>query len=199
MRYLVVAAHPLADSFNAALRQAVIEGLTRAGHEIDLLDLYAERFDPVLSAAERTAYFAPAADHTRIERAALDGQIARLRRAEGIVLVYPTWWFGFPAILKGWLDRVWLPGVAFELGGPALRPGLRQVTRLAVVTSYGSPAWYIRLVMRDPARRIVRRGLATLCHPRCRTRFLALYGMDGADERRRRRFLAKVRRRLASL
>lgn len=191
MRYLVIAAHPLPDSFSAALRQTVVDTLAAAGHEVDLLDLYAERFDPVLSADERARYFEAGGNLGGIEE-----QVARLRRAQGVVLVYPTWWFGFPAMLKGYFDRIWVPGVAFELGGPALQRKLDTITRFAVVTTYGSPWWFIRLVMGDPMRRILRRGLAALCHRRCKTLFLALYGMDRNSERRRRRFMEQVRRRL---
>ncbi|HEX7969170.1 MAG TPA: NAD(P)H-dependent oxidoreductase [Stellaceae bacterium] len=191
-RYLVIFAHPRSDSFSAALRHAAVETLAAAGHQVDLLDLYETGFDPALSAEERAAYF-----ETGRNRASIEEHAARLERAQGIVLIYPSWWFGFPAILKGYFDRVWIPGLAFDLGRVSLRGKLRNITRFAVVTSYGSPRWYIRWIIRDPTRRIIRRGLARLCHPRCKTLFLTLYSMDGTSDSRRRRFIADVRRRLA--
>jgi NAD(P)H dehydrogenase (quinone) len=192
MRHLIVFAHPRGDSFSAALRHAVVDTLAHAGHQVELLDLNDSGFDPVLSAEARGRYFEPGRNV-----AGLEEEVARLKRAQALVLVFPVWWFGFPAILKGWFDRVWLPGVAFEVKRSGLDGQLHNIVQFTTVTTYGSPRWYIRLVMRDPIRRIVKRGLAALCHPGCHVEYLALYHMDRASERRRRRFLARVRRRLA--
>jgi NAD(P)H dehydrogenase (quinone) len=87
MRVLVVYAHPLSDSFAAALRDAVVQRLRAAGHEVDHCDLYAESFDPVLTPAERRAYNTPHPDLS-----AVDAHVARLRAAEALVLCFPTWW-----------------------------------------------------------------------------------------------------------
>src|SRR5580704_11076167 len=135
MRVLVIYCHPRPDSFSAAVRDTVIDALTAAGHAVDLRDLYADGFDPVLSARQRGAYFDAAEDVHGVK-----DHVTALRWAEALVLVYPTWWFGMPAMLKGWLDRVWLPGVAFVLGG-GLQPLLTDLRRIAMVTTYGSPWW----------------------------------------------------------
>ncbi len=194
MRYLLVGAHPGPDSFSAALRHAAADALTAAGHEVDVLDLYAEAFDPVVSRTERAGYFeAPA------NRKAVEHHLARLEAADGLVLVYPTWWFGFPAILKGWFDRVWLPGAVFAVGNRGLEPRLLNIRRFVVITTYGSPWWSIRLVMGDPMGKIVRRGLRTLCHPSCRVLFLAQYGLDRATPAARQTFLHRVKMRLAQI
>jgi NAD(P)H dehydrogenase (quinone) len=191
MRVLVIYAHPLADSFAAALHQAVVAALRRSGHEVDVCDLYAEGFDPVLTAAERRAYNTPSPD-----LAAVAGHVARLRAAEALVLCFPTWWYGMPAILKGYFDRVWAPGVALRLpeGGGAILPGLTNITKFWVVTSYGAPWWLIRLALRDPVRAVLLGGLARLCGRRVETRFLALYNIDAATHARCARFLARVER-----
>jgi putative NADPH-quinone reductase len=97
MRVLVVYAHPLGDSFAAALRDTIVMRLRAAGHEVDLCDLYAEGFDPVLTAAERRAYNTAYPDLSAVEP-----HIARLQAAEALVVCFPTWWYGMPAILKGW-------------------------------------------------------------------------------------------------
>ena len=132
MRVLVIWCHPRPDSFNAALRDAAMEGLTASGHSVELRDLYAVNFDPVLSEHQRGVYF-DEAENAR----GLENHVASLQCAEGLLLIYPTWWFGMPAMLKGWLDRVWLPGVAFHLqGGPkALKPLLTDIRRIGVVTT----------------------------------------------------------------
>lgn len=192
MRVLLVHCHPRADSFSAALSATASAALEAAGHAVETIDLYAQRFDPRLSGEERGGYYDEAAIPPD-----LAGHVAALRRAEMLVLVYPTWWFGMPAMLKGWFDRVWRPGVAFALGGPrVLQPRLTDIRRIAVVTTYGSPRWLLWLVG-WPDRRMVKRGIGVLCAPRCRLDWIALTGMDRATQAARERFVGQVRRRLA--
>ena len=187
MRVLVVYCHPRPDSYCAALRDAAIAGLTRAGHAIDVLDLYAGGFDPVLSADQRGGYFDEAQNH-----AGLEPEISALRAAEALVLVYPTWWFGMPAMLKGWFDRVWVPGVAFRLGGGStLEPLLVDIRRIGVVTTYGSPRWLLWWVG-WPDWRVVRKGFKPLCAKHCRVEWLGLPGMDKASPEALRGFASRV-------
>ena len=194
MRVLVVYAHPLADSFAAALHRAVVAALRRRGHEVDDCDLYVEGFDPVLTPGERRAYNTPNPD-----LAAVASHVERLRRAEAVVLCFPTWWYGLPAILKGYFDRVWATGVAFTLpeGGGPIRPALTNIRKFWVVTTYGAPWWLIRLVLRDPVRAVTLGGLARLSGRGVATRFLALYNIDAASRERCARFLARVERAFA--
>ncbi len=194
MRVLVIYAHPLADSFAAALHRTVVAALRRGGHEVDDCDLYADGFDPVLSAAERQSYNTPTPDLSGVAR-----HVARLRAAEALVLCFPTWWYGMPAILKGYFDRVWAQGVAFRLadGGGAIRPCLTNIRKVSVVTTYGAPWWFIRLVLRDPVRAVLLGGLARLCAKGVRTRFLALYNIDTASRARCTAFLTRVERAFA--
>lgn len=194
MRVLVVYAHPLADSLAAALHRVITETLRGVGHQVDDCDLYAEAFDPVLTASERRAYNSATPDLSAVAE-----HVARLRAAEGLVLCFPTWWYGMPAILKGYFDRVWAHTVAFHLpeGGDAIRPGLTNIRKLWVATSYGSPWWLIRLVLRDPVRAVILGGLGRLCGRRVTMRFLALYNVDAATPRRAAAFLRRVQRAFA--
>src|SRR6185437_8722847 len=189
MRVLVLYAHPLADSFAAALHRAVVAQLRRGGHDVDDCDLYAEGFDPVLRAGERRAYNTPDPDLSGVAE-----HVARLRAADALVLCFPTWWYGMPAILKGYFDRVWANNVAFTLpeGGGAIRPALTNIRKFAVVTTYGSPWWLMNLVLRAPVRAVLIGGLRRLCAPDCRWIFLALPNIDGAAPTRCARFLARV-------
>jgi NAD(P)H dehydrogenase (quinone) len=193
MRVLLIYCHPREDSFCAALRDAATEALEVTGHVVDLRDLYAEGFAPALSREERGRYYDEGANLGDVER-----HVAALRRADAVLLVYPTWWFGMPAMLKGWLDRVWVPGVAFQLGteAGALRPLLTNIRRIGVVTTYGSPRWLLWRVG-WPDRRVVRHGLVPLCAPRCRLDWMALTRMDTCSRARRERFLAKLSLHLA--
>lgn len=194
MRVLVLFAHPLADSFAAALHEAVVARLRRSGHEVDDCDLYVLGFDPVLSPAERRSYNTPTPDLSGVAE-----HVARLQAAEALVLCFPTWWYGMPAILKGYFDRVWAKDVAFTLpeGGGAILPALTNIKKLWVVTTYGAPWWLIRLVLRDPVRAVILGGLSRLCGRGVETKFLALYNIDGASHARCTGFLARVQRAFA--
>jgi putative NADPH-quinone reductase len=192
VKVLVIRAHPLDESFNAALHQAVLEGLKAAGHEIDNLDLYAENFQPVLSAEERRNYH----DLTR-NRIPAASYIERLQHTEAVVFVFPTWSFGVPAILKGWFDRVLIPGVSFTLDKHGVaRPALRNVKRIAAVTTYGRPWWFVRLLIGDLPRRQICGYFRAVCRWPKAT-YLALYDMNRATQQQRERFLVRVRTEMA--
>lgn len=83
--------------------------------------------------------------------------VEALQWAEGLILVYPTWWYSQPAILKGWIDRVWRPGIAFTLRdeGRRLRPALANIHLIGVITSFGSPWWFWTFLMGAPGRKII--------------------------------------------
>jgi putative NADPH-quinone reductase len=187
MRVLIVHAHPDADSFNAALCRTVLETLGAAGHETRLIDLYAEGFDPALSREGWRAYEDVARNAEGIE-----AHVAALRWAEGLVFVYPTWWYGLPAMLKGWLDRVWTPGVAFDLprDGP-IRPALTNLRKLGVVTTCGA-SWWLTQIVGAPGRNLILRGLRFLMAPGCRTLYLAHYRMDASTPGSRAKFRDRV-------
>ena len=137
----------------------MVESLRQAGHEVDDCDLYAEGFDAVLSRSERVGYHDLASN-----RLPVAGYVARLQAAEALVLCFPVWNFGYPAILKGFFDRVFLPGVSFKLVDGKVRPNLWNIRKLAAVTTYGGSRWRA-LLMGDPPRKLVCRVLRGVCHP----------------------------------
>lgn len=190
MRVLVLHAHPVEESFNAALHRLVVDRLKARGHEVDDCDLYAENFNPVLSRQERLDYH-----DVGINRAHVEDHVKRLKRAEALVLVFPVWNYGFPAILKGWFDRVFLPGVSFELVEGAVQPSLRNIRRLCAVTSYGGTR-FRTFVMGDPPRKLVSRWLRATVHPLAKLDYLALYDMNNSTEASREGFKARVAARL---
>ncbi len=186
MRILVLYAHPDPESYVAALLRASLAALARAGHETDLCDLYAEGFEPVLSLEERRAYHAVPRNRDPVEP-----YVSRLMTADGLLLVHPVWNFGYPAILKGFLDRVFLPGVSFRLEEGRVRPNLTHLRRLGAVTTYGAPRWRAMLVG-DPPRRVTGRMLRVLAAPRARFAYLAHYDMNRSTPESRAAFLARV-------
>ncbi len=189
--FLVVFSHPLANSLSASLNQAVIDGLETAGHNVDVIDLYADNFDPRLSSAERAAYMLP--DYTPPPDAAAYRD--RLKAADGIVFVFPQWWFGMPAILKGFVDRVFVPGVAFnpDPKGGRLIPLLENIRTFDVVTTTGSPWWITELYMRNPVRRQLAKGVAAFCGRNVRFRMLSMYNLDKASPTACEKFVSRVR------
>lgn len=184
-RALVLFAHPCPESFSAALHGQVVDKLASVGWEVDDCDLNAEGFNPVLTEPERRGYhdipdnLGPVAPY-----------VDRLRAADALVMVFPVWNFGYPAILKGFLDRVFLPGVSFRLEDGKVKPNLTKIRKLAAVTTYGGTRLRALLVG-DPPRKCVTRAVWHVCRPE-KMKYLALYDMNRADNAKRAGFLDKV-------
>lgn len=194
MRVLVVYSHPVETSFNASLHRDVVARLRAAGHEVDDCDLYAEDFDPVMRRAERLGYH----DVPR-NREPVRDYVERLLRAEAVVLCFPTWCFGLPAMLKGWFDRVFMPGVAFDFSDPRkVRPALTHLKRVSAVVTYGRPRW-VAWAMGDPPRKIVTRYLRMLTGGNARICYHACYHMNTATPERLERFRARTLDAMARL
>ena len=188
MRVLVLFSHPVEDSYGAALHAQAVESLKAAGHEVDDCDLYAEGFDPVLSRHDRLIY------HTYPDNTALvSGYVERLKKAEALVICTPVWNFGFPAMLKGYFDRVWLPGVTFELVDGKVQSTLRHIKKLGAVLTYGADP-FRAFVAGNPPKKIVKRVIRAQIDPLAKVRFLAHYDMNRATEETRKQFLDKVKR-----
>lgn len=190
MRILLLYAHPVETSFCAALHETALESLRAAGHEVDDCDLYAEGFEPLLSREERLAYHEEGANERPVQ-----GYVDRVRAAEGLVLCHPVWNYGYPAILKGFFDRVFLPGVSFKLVDRQARPSLHNIRYLASATTYGGTR-FRAMLMGDPPRKLFNRMLRTLVKPGAPVRYMAHYDMNRSTEQSRARFLARVKAEL---
>jgi putative NADPH-quinone reductase len=193
---LVVITHPCRDSFCHVAAARAVDGLRSAGHEVETIDLYAQGFRTAMTREERLAYDtdAPVLDPQ------VEAHARLLQRSEILVFVYPTWWSGLPAILKGWLERVMVPGVGFTFDERTgkVRPGLRHVRRIVGISTYGSPRLAVALV-NDNGRRILTRALRLSCGFRARTEWLPLYGMDTLAHADRAAFLSRIEQRLAGV
>lgn len=190
MHVLVVFCHPVAESFAAAAHRTVLQALADSGHTVTDVDLYAENFDPVMSRQERLDYLNTDRNERLVKR--YDDMLVT---ADAIVLVYPAWWYGMPAMLKGYFDRVWLPGVAFDVtpDGRVVTDRLQRIRRILVVTTYGASWWMVRVLLGDPARKLIARAVRALCGRGCRVDWYAHYNMDHARPEQLRRFLDRVR------
>lgn len=189
----LVLCHPLADSLNARLACTVETGIRSRNLPVDRLDLYASGFEPALTVEERQAYYGA----IRPKNSPVDLQ-RRLAEAEHLVLVFPTWWFAPPAMLKGWFERVWSPGIAFEQGTP-IRPLLTNLKSILVVTTLGSPWWFDTLIARQPVKTTLRTGLFTACAPQAKFRMLSLHSAENIDAQRLERFETRIEKTIARL
>jgi len=195
MQVVVVLAHPNDDSFCHAVAARATAGLEGAGHGVHLLDLYALGVKAAMSPQEHDAYHGdkPLLDPLLIEHAAL------VKSADALVFVYPTWWSSMPAVLKGWLERVMVPGVAFVFDAKGkVRPGLTNVRHIVGISTYGSPRAYVKFV-NDNGRRTLTRALRLNTGLRTRRSWLALYAIDTATAEQRDRFLTRVEQRMRAL
>lgn len=191
MRCLIIVAHPLPTSLSHHFAAIARKTLEAGGFEVELRDLYAEDFDPRLTVAEREAYYRPPHDH-----AAIASHAGALARADVLVLAFPTWWFSPPAILKGWIDRTFAPGIPFEHGadfGP-IAPRLTALRRVVAITTLGSPWWVDRFVMRRPVRRILKTALIGGCAPRARFSYLPFHSAEAPSAGRIAGFETAIRR-----
>jgi len=159
MRVLTILAHPHPGSFNHAIAEAAVAALEASGHEVVFHDLYAEGFDPLLSSEEIP------------KGAQIDEALARhcrdLGEAEGIIVVHPNWWGMPPAILKGWVDRVVRPGVAYEFlegdSGEGVPRGLLRVRKALVFNTTNTGAKREREAFGDPLQTLWKNCIFGLC------------------------------------
>ena len=159
MRVLVILAHPQSGSFNHAIANAAVATLETGGHEVVFHDLYAERFDPLLSSEEIP------------KGAKIDEALARhcrdLAEAEGIIVVHPNWWGMPPAILKGWVDRVVRPGLAYEFlegdSGEGVPRGLLRARKALVFNTTNTEAKREQEAFGDPLQTLWKNCIFGLC------------------------------------
>ncbi len=190
MRCLVIHAHPNPESFSAALRDATVTGLRSGGHDVDVVDLYAMGYRAKMTDQEHRDYYTIASDHPDPQVAS---HIDLVQQADALVFVYPTWWSGFPAIMKAWLDRTMLPDVSFIKNDDTgkIKPNLGNIRHLVSVTTSGASPLMMRVVG-DAGRRTVHRTLRLACHWRCKSHRFALASIDATTPEERTEFLSKV-------
>jgi putative NADPH-quinone reductase len=159
MNVSVILAHPRRDSFNHAIAETASRQLRESGHTVRFHDLYAEGFDPVLPIEEiekDTDLPPPIVQHC-----------LELTEAGGIIIVHPNWWGQPPAILKGWVDRVVRPGIAYEFlegdAGEGVPNGLLKAERALVFNTSNTPAERERDVFGDPLELLWKNCVLELC------------------------------------
>ncbi|CAI9008152.1 NAD(P)H-dependent oxidoreductase [Pseudomonas sp. fls2-241-R2A-110] len=176
-RILVILGHPSSNSFCAALAQRYVQSALRAGHEVRQLFLGRMNFDPVLREGYRQVQ--------PLERDLRHAQ-ADILWAEQLTLVYPIWWGGVPALLKGFFDRVFLPGFAFKYReGKAFPDKLLRGRSAHLLVTMDTPPWYYRWIYRMPGLHQIRKTTLAFCgiEPRRTLTFGPILGAsDGQRE-----------------
>ena len=159
MQISVILAHPDPKSFNHALAQAAVEVLKQNGHQVFFHDLYAEGFDPLLPAAEFL-------QEARVPKE-IDRHCREISCADGIIIVHPNWWGQAPAILKGWVDRVMRPGVAYKFlegdKGEGVPVGLLKAKAALVFNTSNTPLERELAVFGDPLEALWKNCIFGLC------------------------------------
>ena len=159
LKISLILAHPNPASFNHAIARAARQTLQHHGHQVYWHDLYAEGFDPLLSGEELDRE-APLPEF-------LQGHCRELSQADGLVIVHPNWWGQPPAILKGWIDRVLRPGVAYQFldgdGGEGVPVGLLRARAALVFNTSNTPRPRELAVFGDPLETIWKNCIFGLC------------------------------------
>ena len=189
MNVLIVYAHPNPSSFNAAMRDAAMETLGKVGHRVELSDLYTMGFDPVLRGPELLG-----------DLGAIQGELAKVSRADLLLFQFPDWWYGMPAIMKGWVDRVFAFGYAYD-DDHFLESGLLAGRKAMIAMTVGAREDYYR---QAPERDLLRAleplhyGILHYCGLEVLPPFI-VYGPGLMDAGEREVVLKGYRERLQSL
>ncbi|PFY86190.1 NAD(P)H-dependent oxidoreductase [Bacillus pseudomycoides] len=156
MNVLIIYAHPNPSSFNAAILEHVQKGLQETNHFVTLLDLYKEQFNPVLIFNEDKRR------HDLVYEEETEKYRRLIKEADFFIFIYPIWWWGMPAILKGFIDRVFVTGFAYKYEG-ALPKGLLIGKKAWVINTLDSPLWYVALLYRSADWVIMKKGILRFC------------------------------------
>jgi putative NADPH-quinone reductase len=138
VQVLTVLCHPRADSLTAAIAKEFRAGLSESGHGGELADLYAEGFDPLVLPPDEPDWN----DATKRYSDAVLAEQARIERHQAVAMVFPVWWWSFPAMLKGWIDRVWNRGWAYDESKLTLERGLLIGIAAGGARTYDGPRGY---------------------------------------------------------
>lgn len=196
MHILFVYCHPSEASFCAAIRDSAVAAARDAGHEVTLVDLYGEHFDPVMHATEWRGYEDAGQLPPDLVR-----HLGAMVRADAIIFIYPTWWDAPPALLKGWIDRLWRPSYAFHNDDTAtsLLPGMSNVRLMGVISTFGGPGNQPGFGMLTRTQRIFLDTLKPCINRRAKRFGLAMFEVGSASDTDRQDFLHRVRQTIAKL
>lgn len=188
MRTLIVFNHPYEGSYCNAILNSVEKGLSRAGHEIDLIYLDKEDFNPVMTSDDLLAF---------IDREPIDPKVleykSRLEKADHLVFIFPIWWELMPALTKGFIDKVLFPGVAYQYkeNGLGMKPLLNNLKRVSVITTMNTPGVMYRFLFGNAIKKSLLRGTFWKMGYKNR-KWISLNMVKMVSEKKRKKWLEKI-------
>lgn len=211
MRVLIVYAHPEPQSFNGAMKDLAVETLSTAGHSVTVSDLYAQKFNAVAGARD----FKTRADPTRLDLGVeqanaaqtagfapdVQAEIDKLMAADFLILQFPFWWYSVPAMLKGWIDRVFAYGVAYDFGRTWDRGVFRGRSAMLAFTTSAPPTSSFPDGRNGDLERTLwplHAGVLALCGYDVLQPYVA-HAVRWVDQARREAILAEYRQRLLQI
>lgn len=196
MNTAIVFNHPYEGSYCRAMLRATTRGLVRGGHQVDLIHLDEDGFNPVMTAADLLAFRA---------KAPVDPQVLayqqRLERADHLVFIFPIWWELMPALTKGFIDKVISPGVAYDYTNgenTLMRPLWKNLRGVTILTTMNTPGWLYWLVFSNAIKKALLWGTFFKMGYR-NLKWLSFNGVKGASKAKRERWLEQIERRFAAL
>ena len=185
MKALIIYAHPWDGSFNHSVLEAVRKGLSDSGHKIDLIDLVKDDFNPVMSEKELALY----SKGGSLDPKVIDYQ-ARIGEADYLFFIFPNWWGGVPAILKGFFDKVFLKNFAYKKE-PAPGNGLLDIKGAAVISTFDAPSIVYHMMFKPHMKKNIAFQLLRTNGVRS-VKLFPFFRVQDIGDRKRKSFLAKI-------
>lgn len=193
MKVLVLYAHPWEKSFNHAILQKVKEVLAANNHEMDVLDLNQEKFDPILCREDLALYSQGKSSDPKVTV-----YQEKLLWAEHLVLIFPVWWTGEPAVLKGFFDKVLLKGFAFDKKGKIPKGLLGHIRGASVFNTMSSPGFYYALFLKNAVKQSVVKGTLKFCGIK-KVKWYPLFRIDKLSKERAQKYLSRVSKAMSKI
>lgn len=192
MKILIIYAHPYEGSFNNAILETTQSSLASSTHDYEIIDLNKEGFNPVLRKEELKIY---------PQGKFLDPQVGeylkKLKAAAHLVFIFPIWWGGVPAILKGFFDKVFLKKETYEFKG--LRPVAKLKGKSAtVISTMNSPKIFYSFYLKSPVKQTVIKSTLKLCGVK-KVKWFELARVVSVSDKKRKKMLAKIRKYFSKL
>lgn len=204
MKVLVVFNHPYDQSYCAAILEAVRSGLAAGNHYLDLIHLDRDEFDPVMRSKDLKA-FAMARSDPDAAFALLDPRVLeykeRIERAEHIVFIFPIWWELMPARMKGFIDKVIFPGIAYEYSKGAsagMSNVMKKLNGITLITTMNTPSLLYRLIFGNAIQRAFMRGTFWKIGVKNR-KWISLTNVKSTTQDKREKWLTQIADRMCSL
>jgi NAD(P)H dehydrogenase (quinone) len=157
MNILVVFSHPMRNSFTGNVLDSFVSGLQESGHQVEIADLYREGFQPIMQEADYAQFYDQAMPKDVLR------EQARFERCDAFALVFPIWWWSFPAMLKGWIERVFSAGWAFKLTDDPEGSMLESRKALILCCAGGSSAMFEKYGTDDALEKMITTGVMEYC------------------------------------